>query len=355
MDSKTTASSPKPSLPRIAWFSPLNSRGAVPSSSVAAFYSDQVLEVLKEQFSIEAFTDTPGTYDEIPTYHHNQYAERAKLAPFSLNIYQIEDHPQAAFVLNHTRDISKEAPSVTILHDYLFRSGDKLDLPNLSLPNVGVLVFTSERNLDEYKRSETSPSPTRLFPFPIEIGSTKPRPNILTIGYTGSPHIPHRAHKILAALSELSLPYELNWLINTDEQAEAARLLTEFSIKNAALLPDRSPAKWQSIAPSCTLALHTLFSAHGDLTPYLELSLAAGVPAIVTNFSTAHSIPDALVTKTRMGEHEVEDLVTAITKIGTQSEEALKIFQESARGYLEERNERAFIAKELANLLKHEL
>ena len=350
MDSKTTASSPKPNIRRLAWFSPLNSRGAVPSSSVAAFYSDQVLGTLKEQFSIEAFTDSPGTYDEIPTFHHNQYAERAKIAPFSLIVHQIEDHPLAEFVLGHAREASRETPTVAILHDYLFRSGKKLDLSD-----ARALIFTSERNLDEYKRSESSPTPARLFPFPIEIRALKPKPNKLTIGYTGSPHLPHRAHKILSALSELSLPYNLSWLINTEEQTEAARLITEFNIKSATLLPDRSPEKWQTLAPSCTLALHTLLSAHGDLTPYLELSLAAGVPAIVTNFSTAHSLPDTLVTKTRIGEHEVEDLVTAITKLGTQSEASLTAFQESARGYLEERNERAFIANELANLLKHQI
>lgn len=337
-----------PTLPRIAWFSPLNTKN-VPSSSVSAYFTDEIVPALKKRYEIEVFYDGFEQYKDLPTHHYLLAFEKHRINPYDFFFYQVEDRSCSNFVRAHLGIM----PGVVLFHDFLYTqpgpppfwqsswedtvqkfnkseatwaARDKLyefKGPRAYREGAMALValFSSQRDrIDFLRHVEISLNPklranSYYLPFPVAKLEVEQRAFSGTICYTGSTQIEHRAHKLLEALALLEEPYNLLWVIDTQEKARAQELLREFEISNATLIDSRSPHKWREVVARSDLAVHTLFSCYGQPAPYLSISLAAGLPCIVTNFGEADFLPQDLVFKVDMGAGETRALATTLSAL----------------------------------------
>jgi len=369
---------------RIAWFSVLNSGMSTPSP--AAYFSDQVLEFLKERFEIELFHDSFARYRDFPTYHYLCAAKRHKEKPYDLFFYQLEDGKASYFTRFHSALI----PGVVLFHDFILSDFgpepllnspwqqilSKFNNPALPWPDrrghfkqkgpqayreggfSAAAVFSSERDHAEYKRlielRLTGFKQPRSFflPYPVaaklsELSQTRrPRQKAWEIIYCGTPRIEHRAHKLLPALKELGSKVKLTWLLGDETEKQAAgELLNEFELKECNLLSGRSPQSWAGLLTKADIALHPLFSAYGQPGPYLAMSLMAGLPCIVSRFGATDYLPEELVFKITPGEGEVMEIKSALTAI---IEDVVHFCPQAVSAYAYERHEAKKTAGELA-------
>ena len=201
----------------------------------------------------------------------------------------------------------------------------------------GVPVFTSEwcnlefqRNISRTLKAGTGSKHSYFVPCPIpdpipdaNLGSLGSSVSIIepkagstpVICYCGSVNLEHRSHKFLQALSQIRSPYKLRWLINSTEQAAAIELLREFSILECEFIVGRCPQKWSEVVSGAAIAVHTLFSVYGQCNPWLALSLAAGVPSLVSAFQSAEYLSDQVVFKIEPGETEATQIKEVIESI----------------------------------------
>jgi hypothetical protein len=146
-------------------------------------------------------------------------------------------------------------------------------------------------------------------PFPVETGLFDiPVPAADRILFCGSPWIQHRAHKVLHALREFDADFPLHWLLEEQERGAAEELIREFGVRNVTLETERSVARWEALVRAGGVAVHTLFSVYGQTGPYLAVSLAAGLPVLVTKFGHSEQLPDAVAFKIQPGDTEAEEL-----------------------------------------------
>lgn len=383
---------------RVAWFSPLNCSGALSSQEVpspssasrspAAYLSDLLLPHLREKFDLELFHSSFQRYQDFPTHHYLNAFKRHQQQPFDLFLYHLEDHAMTNFVRCHLGLI----PGIVYFHDYLlstygpepilnspYRSViDKFEDRSIPWPARDgeferggpfayresayspVSIFSTERNFGEWKRNHErsigerfSDSVYRSFylPYPVrerikEYGTVT---NYSRVLYCGSPRIEHRAHLLLEALRHAG-ECELVWLIDSEERCQVEALLEEFAVPSVVLVEGRSPARWGELLAQGGTCVHTLFSVFGQVTPYLNMSLLAGRPCIVTNFGGAEYLPDSVVFKIQPGETEGRELSAVLQALTNEKSRFDPSFQIT---YAQELFSSEAIASELSQILEN--
>lgn len=371
---------------RIAWFSALNVKKQ--SSSKSAFFSDQILPLIKAQdaIKIDLFHDGSDIHDDFPTYHYLSAFEHHRHEPYDLFFYQLEDHPCSSFARLHLGLV----PGVVLFHDIYFtyhppepihRSpfksivdkyrasgfadpsfwewddqftlGDELARREASYALVA--LFSTQRHLGEFRRNcvdrLVDHGQQNLFHLPAAVdfdhlstkGFSARSRNIL---YGGAPRIECRTHKLLEAISEIDC--NLIWLIEPSEKAEAEDLLREFNVSKCEIIIGRTPYVWQDLVSKGSVAVHSLFSIHGGVSPYFQISLASGIPVLLTNFGESEFLPQGLVYRVQPGDQEAQEFAAIISQVlanGLGNSVQLK--------YANEFLDRRVVTTELMNVFKN--
>ena len=332
-------------LPRVAWFSTLPVE-SYPAASRSAYVTKQLLPLLRSKFEIELFHDKFTGYQDHPTFHYLSAFDRHDSNPFDLFFYQLEDHPSSAFVRMHLG----LKPGLVWFHDLLFSTrppeallhsswehvierlaGQSSEWPNKELwPDYTTPVdrraaalalvpaFSNPWAHGEFLRSCTQgisslygKHPASFYlPLPIEKPGVElmRHSSILTIGFQGSTQIEDRAHTLLQSISETKRKCRLIWLLDEAERRNAEELGKEFGVTDIEFVIGRSPESWSRIVPELHLAIHNRFSVFGSLSPYLQISLTAGISATTIRFGEAECLPSSATFQIEAGDFEVGQL-----------------------------------------------
>ncbi len=370
---------------RIAWFSVLNG-GSRESASLSAYVSGCLLPLLRERFEIELFHDSFAAYPGFPTRHFLEAAFRHREKPYDIFFYQLEDGRAANFIRIHLGLM----PGAVLFHDLMLSSFGpepilnspwqetirKFEDPDHPWPPRGA-EFTQPGPL-AYREAAyaavplcSNPASTADFknnvalrlsaagkqagpvylplPVPPEAFSAAPagQGQGLSIGFCGTPRIEHRAHKLFEALSQLKSPWKLHWLLEPEERTQAEEMVREFELEHVVFHEGRSPQHWLRLLPSCNTAVHTLFSVFGQPGPYLQLSLAAGLPALVTRFASCDALPDNVVWKIEPGECEARQMLEVLR---TAASGGFRPERTAAAAYAREMFDARMVAAELAQV-----
>lgn len=326
---------------RVAWFSPPPSEE---SSSIAAYFSHQLLPLMRESVEIELFHASINTRVEAPVQSRHFLRAMAEHArrPFDLFFYQVEDCPSAFFSRYHLGI----APGLVLFHHYRFLTpppvalhhssfepvvefvrGRRMELPNeqvwpehrgpvarRELSLAGGLLFSQHRALEEsYQFSEprlVERPFTAFLPTPVSRRAEREdgAPSRLTIGLCASPGMEGRAHKVLAALARTP-GVRLLWLLGDGERAAAEELIAEYGVEDRVALEEgRSPAAWQRLLPRIHIASHLHFSAFLSPAPYIGISLAHGVLVLASEPDEGRHLSEAVAFGVRPGEQEAQEL-----------------------------------------------
>jgi hypothetical protein len=314
---------------RIAWFSDL-SEGEQGEPSLSRYCTDLLIPHLRDTFSIELFSSLyQGEHLGVPRFHYLTAYHRDRSAPFDLFFYQLEDSRLGRAVRTQIGIM----PGITWVHDpFLFDPGAegihnspwrrtvaqyndeelpfvKRDQPggqlrgwaDRELRSSAVTLFSNNRSLAQFRaisdmRGETlnEKGLAEYLPMPVA-ASAETRPSradneplsIVAIGGTG---IEGRMRRALPALTRLSKSWRLTWIVDSHEREDAQHLLGQNHIHHrlnetdedapVTLLTGRSIFKWRELLTRSDVALH-LGKPQERLSPFLELSMAAGTPVIV--------------------------------------------------------------------------
>ena len=66
-----------------------------------------------------------------------------------------------------------------------------------------------------------------------------------------------------------------------------ASLCAEFGLENLRIIPETAPGSWKEIVSAADVAFHGHFSSYGDISPWVQLSMAMEVPVLVSDFASA--------------------------------------------------------------------
>jgi len=366
---------------RVAWFSPL-SIGGEPSNSLSAWVTAGLVPLLRDEFEIELFHDSFAEAGDLPIRHYLTAFQRHREEPYDILFYQLEDSPHTNFSRIHLGLM----PGVVLFHDFMLSTECPAPIRNspwqetvrryadphhpfpgrqvaheprgpLAYRELGLAalpLFSSPRAHAEYQRlvhQRVFPEGTSHYlPLPVPEGlfgsSPRPLPPEPVAGFAGTPNIEHRAHKVCQALARSERPWRLRWLIEAHEEGAAREIITQFGVvERVELIPGRSPAKWAELLPDLDVGLHLLFSVFGQPGPWLELSLAAGLPCLVTNFGSPEYLDAGVALPIRPGEHEAAEIRLALDAIARDGAP-----RTTGREFARENHDRRIVAGELAAL-----
>ena len=376
---------------RIAWFSIYNRDKAEKGASTSAYFSDVLLPKLHPNFDIDLYGYEEGRLNDQRIRHFLSASRYHLEEPYDLFFYQYEDSQAADFI----RMQIGLMPGLTLFHDLLLKSEcpppltfsvwpELVENFNKGINNVPIKSPQPDRGPFAYR--EVSLAPVSLYSsqrlcgearrhvseslgrIPLALGATKiylahpvemklslqqseiQNDDIFRIGFVGHPGFENRAHKVLQALRNVD--GELYWLLEKKDEAQALELLKEFSISKYKLFFGESPVAWQSIVNSLDVALHPLFSAYGTPRAYLAISLANGVPSIVTDFGDGEFLPDDIVFKITPGHQEVAFLRENIEAIRGLDSAKRHTLSEAAFRYAKENFSSDIIAAELGRIFE---
>ena len=362
---------------RIAWFSDLSTETGL--ERMSAYFSTLLLPYLKQHFEIELFAPKQKSFLDMPVADPLTAYHRHEENVFDAFIYQVEDR------LGWSRIFPALLPGIVIYHDLHFTSHGpepilnsswedtikKFKNPSYPFPERGrefeqqaplgyreagaalIPLFTQRKHVTDYLNSvnlclrEKEAAPSSMY-LPVPIPSVaRAKAGRLKIYFSGTPRIEHRAQFLLPALSKLS-NLELVWLLDPSEVAAAQELIREFGIKRCQLIEGRTAETWKNLVQQGGLAVHTAFTVFGHLSPYLEISLAAGLPVIVTNFGVTAGLPEQIIFTVEQGAGEEQQIFALLKRYETG---ALPDLAENARAYAEEVHAAPAVATELARLI----
>lgn len=371
-------------LPRIAWFSALDPHG----DSIASYATRAVVPHLRERFEIAFFTErSDSSLPGLQTDHFLNARRRHREHPFDLFVYTIEDAPSSRFVRAHlglipgvvwlhhaalsdlgaeafhsspweytlerffdpTAPFNQRGNPVHPLWPFAYRERALSTLLLCSSKSgLQELLSRSGRRLEAYPgghRSEYLPVPCA----PLVAPPPFPRSSRLTIAAAARAEIKGEMHKVFLALSQLDTPWQLTWMIDDRDVAAAQSLIAEFNVADhTTIVQGRSPETWRSLLESHAVALHLHNSPFHAVAPYLELSLGAGRPVVVSGW---------------FGIAEAEDTAAFRVEPGlTMGAQLLEIFKElslanhanigsAGREYAEAHLSSEVISKRLGDLL----
>ena len=341
---------------RIAWFSPLEAAGASCCRSAAAYVTNELLPLLGQKFAIDVFSaESSGACgDGVHLLPYSSALACHNKRNYDVFFYQIEDSAACDALRLHQMLV----PGVVLFHDVLMRPREteysplrcecaamfeeflgRAQAPAAVCPGeecaafaalearaAAVPLFSCERNLFEYRRLVRAPLSAALplkpdayyLPYPVRLpgDARSARPEgAFRCAFSGSTLIEHHAHVLLAALNRISHPFELTWLLDEVEAAEAAQLCAEFGVGQVQFVMPRSFEKWREVLSQASAAVHLLFSAYGDPGPWLNISLQSGVPCIVNDFAAAAFLPADVAYKVPCGQGESDCLLQLFNEL----------------------------------------
>ena len=339
---------------RIAWFSPLNVSNNN-TQNISAYVSDTLLPLLKDRFEIDLFHDSFEKYPDFPTYHFLQASLRHAENPYDIFFYQLEDSLAVNFIrihlgiipgmsLFHNIEFSTDGPEPILItpwqavvakynnpakewHDRLLFFDKISSLAHRELAFSIQPIFSSLDDIYSVNTilgnrdlflSDTS-SPLYL-PIPVKDFS---KANCdfqgLKIAFVGEPKTSYRIHKVLTTFEKYEGKKEFHWLINADEVSQAEENLREYIGKDwnktVFLHYGRSTQNWNELVKSCNVAIHTYFGSYGNVSPYLQISLAHNVPAIVSNYAISNTLPEKMVYKVEVGDFETAEILEVLNHL----------------------------------------
>ncbi|MFM1847142.1 MAG: hypothetical protein RL417_616 [Pseudomonadota bacterium] len=371
------------SRPRIAWFSPIDPIG----DSIADYSTRQILPCISEYFEVTLFTDRTKRLGIAEFEDHFLNAQRThRGSPFDLFVYNIEDHPRARFVRAHLglvpgvvwlheaalADFGAEAfhasPWELTLDQFLNNEAPFNPRKNPIHPlwpfayrelSLATLVLSSSlavlKRLGELssRRLEAAPGSHRLFhlPLPTTLSKRVPPPahdGIFHVAAACRPGVEGQMHKVFPALKALRSPWSLTWMIDQSEAPLAGRVLDEFNVRSQVELRiGRAPATWEEIVSRSTIALHLHNSPFYRTSPYLELSLLAGRPTVVSSYPAYRDWDDDVVftiEPSMFGTAQLRGIFEAVRRQEWRQEGV-------AYSRIAERNDPAAVAAALRKLL----
>ena len=336
---------------RIAWFSPLNC-GAIPGESVSAYVSDQLLPLLKDEFEIELFHDSFLDYRGFRCAHFLSAYRRHQENPFDCFFYQLEDSRVCAFV----RAQLALMPGVILFHDFILSDDGPEPILNSAWKEIVarfhnrehawplreaehkaerphalreaafavVPLFSCVRWGAEYTRhcrqrlvNPSGADKAGYLAFPADSAKRSDPIQELRIASSVSPRIEGRMHLVFEALSNADWPWQFTWLVGKSENEAAERLVQEYELSNVKIINARSAALWREVLSDCDVAMHLHFSAYGQVGPYLELSLAAGVAVLASQFGATESLSAEVAWKILPGAREKNEIAAVLERLAS--------------------------------------
>ncbi len=347
---------------RVAWFSPL-----APAGSKGAYVSRMLIPLLEKWCAIDLFHDSITQFEGRAVAPFLSAFDRHARIPYDIFFYQLEDGRHSYFSRVHLGLI----PGVVWMHDFFLSDYGPEPILNSAWQETvkkfrernhpwcahdmkhkpkgphahreaalaGVKIFSSERDHSEYRRSiEVSLLPTTARSYYIPLPGTFPKSltsnlndnsSEVRIAFCGAPRIEDRAESLLHAIERTqgsgNTSVHLTWLIDSSERGEAEALmsdagLSDSEIKKVTIVEGRTPERWYELVAHSTLAVHTRFSVFGQLGPYLNISLAAGIPSVVCNFGHGELLPSSLLCKISCGSgatRELSEIIAAAHQLKT--------------------------------------
>lgn len=369
--------------PKIAWFSPLPGSGR---SLVSVHFTEAMVPRLSDDFEIDLYSSQAGEW--LGRRVDSSLAAAPLEAEYDLFVYQIEDGPECHFARSHASLV----PGAVIFHDFLLsdpgpdplraspwrkslekfldrklpwparRSGSGVVTPYALREGAFALfpIFSSERNLSEWRRTTAASVRDALpaaassdgfyIPMPVDAPIA---PAALSggsgfkIAFCGKPWIEYHAHKLLEAISGRA-DIETVWLIDKGEEQAAVDLLSEFEVSNAVLVIGRSPGRWAEIVSGSRFAVHSQFSFYSQPGPYIQISMAHGVPCAALDFGASEYLPEDLVFKVSPGDTEAAQLSSIIELLQSGNSAGLS---DRMRKFIAERHDSSVVAASLSRIL----
>jgi hypothetical protein len=343
---------------RIAWFSDL-SIGT--PRSVSAYCSHELLPLLSQEHSIELFSDSFSSSElGLPHWHYLKAYKRHELEPFDIFFYQLEDGRAFRSVRGHIglipgvvwvhdlfcKDLGPEAchtsPWENTVRQFFDQTRSFMDrsvAPHQLWPRVyretslsPVVLFSSRWARDEFTRMTSNRLEAcegghvaELLPVPVSANpgrtqQTSRNSEVVSVACASVTGIEGRAHKLLPALRGLPFPWRLRWMVDAEELPTAEALVREFGIEadKVEFVVPRSPDAWVTLVQKSDLALHLHTSTFGHLSPYLQLTLAEGCPAVVARSAQGEDFPSDVVFQIVPGVHEATELQVVLHAVQTR-------------------------------------
>lgn len=325
---------------RIAWFTELVSAG---SESLSAYCSNLLLPRITERHRIEVFSPYPTSQAYGLPHHHflNAY-RRHREEPFDLFFYQLEDSTSCRFTRGHIGVM----PGITWFHDLFFNDlgpeachtspwetsikqfydssepfYDRSKAPHQLWPRAyrevslsPVVLFSSQWARNEFGtmvsnrlESTLGSHQAEVLPVPVvgQISRRQSPSGVFAIASASVPGIEGRSHKLLPVLRNLKCDWHLSWMVDSHERAAALRIVTEFGVADRVTVSAaRSLDEWEKVVAASDVALHLHTSPFGHLAPFVQASLCAGTPTVVSFAAQGEDFPGDTVFHVVPGIHE---------------------------------------------------
>ena len=377
---------PKTSKPRVAWFSPLD------GVSVSAFCSRILLPILASDFELTVFHAAeqgvfPITGAEISVQHYLTARALHQQTPFDLFFYNVEDSQDLNFSRMHLALI----PGIVWQHDFFmtthgpepilnsswteivknFRAEPRIwperkrEYPpaqSFAAREVGmsfVSLFSNPRDLAESRRllkTHLSAANRRAFllphPVPEELFNQPTMPlSPLVIGLAARPRVESHVHQFFAALDQNSFYGKIIWPVAENERRQALDMVSEFGLEDRCEVRTGSgPEAWRSILCEINVGVHVRFSAYGQPAPELAMTLALGLPALLTDFAASSTYPKDVVFLIRAGQFEIREIAGVIDFLATYKGQGFS----AGRLYAQEFHHPQVVAASLKQIFIHE-
>lgn len=337
------------------------------------FLTSLLVPLLRSQYRIDLYSESAF---DAPYGTVNDLENLTAASQHDLVVVQLEDETpcRPCFLL------AEQFPrTLGIVHDLYLKPQENNATDTAAFHHCDALtlpVFLTERDLVQYSSyRDSAPSPahhrysgfrqdqlsSRLLCYPIQLDSSSLPLDISTlnntgarIAFCGTTLLEHRAHKLLSALSfvaRTNISPTLLWMLNESELEQAQELQREYNYSSVEYVIGRTPTAWGKLVASADVAVHTWFSAYGNPFPYCAISMATGVPCLVTDYSVFEFMPDAVVHKIAPGDSkEIEDLATGIVLLCKQ--QAGRELANSAKTFVTEQQLASKVADELNSCMR---
>lgn len=370
---------------RVAWFSPLA------GGSVSRFATELLLEPLAAAVELTLFhlgearvVETNSGSVQVEHYLNAVALDRRQ--PFDIFIYNLEDRKDCDFCRIHLA----LKPGIVWFHDFFLSTHGPEPILNSSwreiiarfadtgrswperereYPSAGVLaereagmsflpVFSNPRDHAEYLRlislrlaGDLSRSLLLRHPVAGELFSHTPSRTAgtpLRIALSALPRIEAQVHQFFTALAEMEFSGTVSWPVPAGEVLRARELVSEFELDAiVSVLAGDGPSSWQKLVECCDVGVHLRFSAFGQPSPYLPMTLAAGLPALVTDFASGAEYPDAVVFKLSPGAAQVAE-ISAVLRLLHDSDASR--WSANSRLYAQEMFHPSVVAQQLLQI-----
>jgi hypothetical protein len=127
-------------------------------------------------------------------------------------------------------------------------------------------------------------------------------------------------------------------------------LIEEFGVSDRVTLIDQvTPEGWRTLVAKSDLALHLSTNSHYRLSPYLEISRAAGVPTVVMRVGREASTSEDVAFVIVPGLHETVQLVEIFEAVSRTDSRRLGM---AGQALVRRENDPARVAERLGNIFR---